>query len=135
MDVVKAKQNKNYKFEIIIGILTIIIAQIIFKIIKANQISIEILITVMMLGGIIFAVSIAKQKEKMGTKMSIIAIVLVLAMCVTSALNMGLIYFYPNQIDEHKIMSLIIIISSFISFFTVVIFSIVGYSIIIKRKK
>lgn len=67
--------------------------------------------------------------------MSIIAIVLVLAMCITSALNMGLIYFYPNQIDEHKIMSLIIIISSFISFFAVVIFSIVGYSIIMKRKK
>lgn len=64
MDVVKAKQNKNYNFEIIIGILTIIISQIIFKIIKANQISNEILITVMMLGGIIFAVSIAKQKEK-----------------------------------------------------------------------
>jgi len=127
--------NNNQKYGAIIGLIAVIAAQIILRLIGVNKISTTIFVTALVTIGIAFsAIMIKKRKNKLGTRLSVMSAVLMLIACILNSATMVLIECYPQQAHEHKIVTKVLIFSAMGSFLALIIFFIIAAGLISKEK-
>ncbi|GKX68620.1 hypothetical protein [Inconstantimicrobium mannanitabidum] len=113
----------NSKVGAIVGLLSVVITQIFFRVLGVNDVSTWICITLLLAIGVSFPVMmLCSDNEKLGKKNSILAGLTMSAVCISSAIVLFMIRCYPEFGDEHKIIAMGIILVAFISYIVLGVF-------------
>lgn len=118
--------NNKQEYGAVIGLITVIATQAVLKLIGVNKISTWIYATVLILSGVVFSIyAIRSKNNKMGFKLTIAAVVIMLFMCIVNVITVVLIQCYPEQADRYELLTMILVFLSIVSFLAFVIFWII----------
>lgn len=128
--------NRSTKEGVGIALITVAITQIALNAIGINKTSIVIVVTLLMVVGIVFAVTMIKYGNKgLGRRLNIIASIIMLLACILAGAMLIMIICYPQFGDTHELLAITLVFSATGSFVAVVIFWIVVASILMKNKR
>lgn len=118
--------NNKQEYGAVIGLITVIATQVLLKLIGVNKISTWIYATVLILSGVIFSIyAIRSKNNKMGFKLTIASVVIMLFMCIVNVIAVVFIQCYPQQADKYELLTMILVFLSIVSFLAFVIFWII----------
>ncbi|MBE6066110.1 MAG: hypothetical protein E7211_00200 [Clostridium lundense] len=118
--------NNKQEYGAVIGLITVIATQVLLKLIGVNKISTWIYSTVLILSGVIFSIyAIRSKNNKMGFKLTIASVVIMLFMCIVNVIAVVFIQCYPQQADKYELLTMILVFLSIVSFLAFVIFWII----------
>ena len=129
------KNNKS----ILVGILfvlTIVFTQLILKAAEVTDFSVQITVTVVLVGGILFAVGMIYSKDKVfGFKLNLIAAIFVLIVSVFISINFVLNQCFSQLEKTHRLLSIMMDLLSWGSFLAFIIFIVVAAFITLKKNQ
>lgn len=118
--------NNKQEYGAVIGLITVIATQVLLKLIGVNKISTWIYATVLILSGVIFSIyAIRSKNNKMGFKLTIASVVIMLFMCIVNVIAVVFIQCYPQQADKYELLTMILVFLSIVSFLAFIIFWII----------
>lgn len=118
--------NNKQEYGAVIGLIAVIATQVLLKLIGVNKISTWIYATVLILSGVVFSIyAIRSKNNKMGFKLTIAAVVIMLFMCIVNVITVVLIQCYTEQADKYELLTMILVFLSIVSFLVFVMFWII----------
>lgn len=117
-------------------VLTIFLVQFILKAAEVTDFSMQITVTVIFVGGILFAVGMLSSKDKVfGFKLNLISVILMLITCLLGSIDFILSESFPQIVKTHRLLSITMDLLAVSSILAFVIFLAVAASITAKKNQ